>query len=418
MPANMRKTETPVKITMKAHSTIFLLCAIVPLLFSQCKNLEPNDLSEASKNISQDTFPEEPSQKIDVKLMYRFKGEAFPEKVKHLFSNYYSAIAQRQNTSNFYDEQSSDFMRYPASAQNLSLFYEPGFLKKHQPMIIAIYPQGQDTIVKLNFIRVDSTGVGSNVATVNFGVTEKAGYLYLTNMVLINSKGWINREVGEITYIYPPSHTLSEEKAAQMETFNQKMAVLFEMEPLKFRYFVTDSYIDLCRLWGFDYAYDMFNMDTSGGSSAVGSNIIYAGNGTEYYPHELVHLYTFYWLGADHRKTHDWFEEGFATYLGGSRGKSLEWQLGVLKTYLNSEPKLDLSKMFELKMKIGVSTNLNYVIGGLICKLAYEKGGMPAIKELLTAGTSEDDFYRGVEQVLGVPKAGFGDFIYREVCTN
>lgn len=403
---------------MKTHTTLFLLWGVLPLLFSQCKNLEPNNFSEASKDIVQAPLTDEPSQKIDVKLMYRFKGEVFPEKVQYLFSNYYSAIAQRQNTSNFYDERSSDFMRYPASAQNLSLFYEPGFLKKHQPMIIAIYPQGQDTIVKLNFIRVDSVGVGTNMATVNFGVTEKDGYLYLTNMVLINSKEWINREIGNITYIYPPSHSFSEEKAVQMGDFNQRMAVLFETEPMKFRYFVTDSYVDLCRLWGFDYAYDMFNMDTSGGSSAVRSKIIYAGNGTEYYPHELVHLYIFGWLGAEHSKAHDWFEEGFATYLGGSRGKSLEWQLGVLKTYLNSEPKPDLSKMFELKMKIGVSTNLNYVIGGLICKLAYEKGGMPAIKELLTAGTTEDDFYRGVEKVLGVPKEGFGDFIYRKVLTD
>ena len=400
---------------MKFSIRFVLFSCFLSLLFSQCKNEESNDLSIISEDITQDSLTEVPFQKVDVELMYRFVGEPFPERAKYLFSSYYSATASRQNTSNFYDERSCDFMRYPSTSQNLSKFYSPGFFKKHKPMIVAVYPQGQDTIVKLNFIRVDSLGVGTNMATINFGVTERDGYLFLTNMVLLNSKHWVKNEFGNITYIYPPTHQFSQEKATQMEGFNQEMAALFEINPLQFRYFVTNSNMELYRLWGFDYAYDMFNMDTTGGSAAVYSKIIYSGNGTEYYPHELAHLYVSQWLGEDHSKVHSWFSEGLATYLGGSRGKSLDWQLGVLKTYLNSKPKPDLSNLFELKLKIGISTNLDYVIGGLICKLAYEKGGMPAVKELLTVGKSDDDFYRGVEMVLGVSKEDFSDFIYREV---
>lgn len=407
--------QSTMKYSMKFSIRFVLLFCFISLLFTQCENQESSDLSVPPKDALQDSLTEIPFQKVDVELMYRFEGEAFPERAKYLFSSYYSATASRQNTTNFYDERSSEFMRYPATSQNLTKFYEPGFFKKHKPMIVAVYPQGQDTIVKLNFIRVDSLSVGTNMATINFGVTEKGGYLFLTNMVLLNSKDWVNNEFGHITYIYPPTHQFSKEKAAKMEDFSQEMATLFEIEPIQFRYFVTNSNIELYRLWGFDYAYDMFNMDTTGGSAAIYSKIIYSGNGTEYYPHELVHLYVSQWLGAEHSKSHVWFNEGLATYLGGSRGKSLEWQLAVLKTYLNSEPKPDLSNLFKLKMKIGISTNMDYAIGGLICKLAYEKGGIRALKELLTVGKSNDDFYRGIEMVLGVSKEDFPDFIYREM---
>ncbi len=378
---------------------VFLLCLVALFVFSQCKHRENESLSENPKDEIPDSTTEDSLQKVEVELMYRFEGEEFPEKARELFSNYYSAIAQRQNPSNFYDERSTEFMRSPYISQDLNEFFKPGFFKKIKPMIVAVYPQGPDTIVKLNFIRVDSLGIGTNMATINFGVTEKDGYLFLTNMVVLNSKDWVRNEFGNITYIYPPLHQFSQEKASQMEAFNQEMSVLFEMEPMLFRYFITDSWIELAKLWGFDYAYDMFNMDTSGGTAVVTAKIIFSGNGTEYYPHELVHLYVGQWLGTEYKKTHEWFNEGLATYLGGSRGKSLEWQLGVLKSYLDSEPKPDLSNLFDHKMKIGISTNLDYVIGGLICKLAHEKGGMSALRDLLTAGESDDDFYSAVETV-------------------
>ncbi len=380
--------------------------------------MESNSYVECSDEAIKDSLTDESYQTVDVRLMRRFEGEEFPESVRQLFSNYYSAIAQGQGTINFYDEQTLKFMRHPGIFQNLRQFHRPGFFKKDKPMIVAVYPQGSDTIVKLNFVRVDSNGVGTNMATINFGVTEQEGYLHLTNMVLINSRDWVSNESGNITYVYPPSHSFSERTAARMEAFNQRMAALCEIGPVQFRYFITDSDIAVSQLWGFDYAYDMYNMDISGGAVDIYNKIIYSGNGTEYYPHEAVHLYVSEWLGGGWRKAHIWFDEGFATYLGGSRGKSLEWHLEVLKAYLNSEPKPDLSKMFELKMKIGISTNLDYVIGGLICKLAYEKGGMPAIKELLTAGETDEEFYLAVEKVLGVPKEDFGDFIYREITTD
>ena len=391
-----------------------LLCVGALLVFSQCKSQDYDEISGISDNGTQDSSQEDSLKKVEVKLMYRFEGEEFPERARDLFSNYYSAIIQRQNPSNFYDERSTEFMRFPNISQDLGEFYKPGFFKRVTPMIVAVYPQGSDTIVKLNFIRVDSLGVGTNMATINFGVTENDGYLFLTNMVVINAKEWVRNEFGNITYIYSQPHQFSQEKASRMAAFNQEMSELFEMEPIQFRYFITDSWIELAKLWGFDYAYDMFNMDTSGGTAVVSAKIIFSGNGTEYYPHELVHLYVAQWLGPEYKKAHEWFNEGIATYLGGSRGKSLEWQLGVLNAHLNSEPKPDLSNLFDHKMKIGVSTNLDYAVGGLICKLAHENGGMPALRELLTAGKSEDDFYRAVETVLGVKKEGFDDLIRRE----
>lgn len=59
--------------------------------------------------------------------------------------------------------------------------------------------------------------------------------------------------------------------------------------------------------------------------------------------------------------------------------------------------------------------DLRYVIGGLLMKRIYEKEGVAGWLEALRYGTSDEDFYRLLEDKLGVTKTGFDRYVKTEM---
>ena len=147
------------------------------------------------------------------------------------------------------------------------------------------------------------------------------------------------------------------------------------------------------------------------------NQVIFAGNGTEYYPHEIVHLYTTQFWGEKGNYYHQWFDEGIATLFGGYLGLPLEYHLDKLKSYLNKNHSVEIKDISSLQLEINndFQTVPMYTIGGLICKLIYEKEGMVGLFDLLKSGSSDDDFYHAIEKHLGVKKSDFGKFIRSEL---
>lgn len=411
----MINPQSPLRVTsegvnvnsMNTCFQVFVIVSILGLLSCQRggESIDQSDVQQSNEAL--DTAQADSA--VHTELMYRFKDDVFAEELQQLFSEYYTRDRDRKDTRSLFDSESQKFMRWPQVSQSLSLFYDGRFFDVHKPMIIAIYTEGNDTIAKLNFTRVDSLDVATSMATVNFGITKSGDQLKLQNMVYLNSRNWETKHVGNIEYRFPKTHPFALETAKKMQEFNLYAAQLFQTEPIEIKYYICESNIELGRLQGFDFKYDMYNMNNSSGLTDVNHNIIYAGNGSEYYPHELVHLYTYKWEGVP--RYHEWFDEGLATYLGGSRDQPLEWHLSGLAEWLEQNESVDLSDPFSLPRQINDNTGSMYVIGGLICKLAFEKGGMDAIKKLFLAGPNDEDFYKGIEEVFGVKKEELNDFL-------
>lgn len=390
---------------MNAFHQLFLILSLFGLLSCNGSDgsFEENTVnrnSESADVVKHDSI-------VEVELHYRYKDNIFAKELQQLFSQYYTSQRNREDTRHMFHRESQNFMYYPQTSQRI--LNEDRFFDMHKPMVIAIYTQDNDTIAKLNFTRVDSLGIATSMATVNFGITRFGGDFLLQNMVFINSQGWETKHIGNIEYHFPKSHVFTLQAAEKMQEFNLYMAQLFEIDPIDVKYFICESNIELRRLQGFDFLYDMFNMNNSSGLSDGYHKIIYAGNGSEYYPHELIHLYTAQWDGVP--RHHEWFEEGLATFLGGSRDRPLEWHLSELSEWLEQNDSADLSDPFSLPHQINETTGSIYVIGGLICKLAYDQGGMAAVKKLFMAGPSNDDFYTGIDDVFGIQKAGLDEFL-------
>lgn len=77
----------------------------------------------------------------------------------------------------------------------------------------------------------------------------------------------------------------------------------------------------------------------------IHNRIVYTGNNSAYYAHELVHIYT-YELFPD--TNYFWLNEGFATYMDGSGGKDLAWYTKKLKAYLLENTDFEIS-LLELR---------------------------------------------------------------------
>ncbi len=254
---------------------------------------------------------------------------------------------------------------------------------------------------------------------VNFIVTvyaKKVDDQYLlVNKTEYTSNTWKQHQIGNLNYFVHPKHQFVKKEAMKMEKLNKEIAKMFKLDPIPFDYMVANNTDEISKLVGFDFFSYSFQPTQSGGMADTYNQIIYAGNNSAFYPHEVIHLYTHAYAPKQH---HQWVDEGVATLFGGSTGYSLDWHLQKLKRFLEKEPQYKFDDLDKLRIDIPngeYKTDFMYVIGGLICKRIYEKEGMQGLFDALKSGRSEDDYFALIEKKLGVARADFGNYIKSEM---
>jgi len=266
-----------------------------------------------------------------------------------------------------------------------------------------------------SFSHIDDAGeIHLDVISAVYAKEFNGKYLLISSAEYLKTV-FEHKKIGNINYYIHPFHKFKKEEAEAMNVFNLEMAKEFGVEPLEFDYFVASNARDIARTWGYEYMNRMYNPSGKGGIASWQNMIIYSGNNSSYFPHELVHLYTF---SIVPKYPHFWVGEGIATYLGGKSDYSLHWHLLKLKFFLKENPKFDLSDLSKLKMDIPNGDNvsdLRYIIGGLLMKNIYEKEGINGLITSLEYGTSDNDFYQLLEEKLGVSKANFDDYVKEEM---
>ena len=301
----------------------------------------------------------------------------------------------------------------------LQIFLTKPSNQKLQCNIIGVYPVEHDHYaLKSMFTMVDDTTQQVDLKNIITVYAKKINGEYkLVNSLTYNKLVLESKSIGDITYYIHPRHNFQSSDAKKMDTYNTKLAAIYEMDPLKVKYFVCNNTRDLSHLMGMDFMEYSYKPVQTGGMAETTNNTILAGNNSSYYPHELVHLYTYNRFGYN---AHSWFDEGIAAYYGGSSGYTLEWHLDKLKSFLAQEPDYDISDLTALQVDIPngeYMTDFRYAIGGLICKLIIEKHGQKAIWEALQSGRSEEAYFSFLKQKLGVDREDFGDFVKSTVAS-
>ncbi|HMQ84543.1 MAG TPA: hypothetical protein PKA00_16630 [Saprospiraceae bacterium] len=165
---------------------------------------------------------------------------------------------------------------------------------KVQCKIIGIFEveNGHWSLVS-SFSHVDESGeIHLDVISAVYAKKINDQYLLISSAEYLKSI-FEHHKVGNINYYVHPFHQFKKEEAEQMNEFNLKMAKEFGIEPLEFDYFVASNARDIARTWGYEYMNRMYNPTGKGGIASWQNMTIYSGNNSSYYPHELVHLYTF-----------------------------------------------------------------------------------------------------------------------------
>lgn len=268
---------------------------------------------------------------------------------------------------------------------------------KYKPSLLDIVTLKKDSLynVKLAFL------ANRNIHSIyNFLATRQSNGKYVFSRIIdYNTRKWKKKMVGNIQYIISPQHGFDSTVASRLDSFNTATAHFFETDPISLTYYLCTDPQELFQIRGFDYQPVMYKFKT-GGQNESWSNIIYAGNNTAWYPHEVVHSYTYAQYG---RQIHRVFDEGIATYLGGSNEMHLEAHLDNLRRYLKENPSTKVYDLLYNNTEIyDRETNCLYAIGGLFCQVALEEMGKSYLEELLQGGKSKEGFKTTLRNMYGI----------------
>ncbi len=247
-------------------------------------------------------------------------------------------------------------------------FYQPSVMEilptsNKKQKIVKIAYIGHDDGENKNFLRT----IYNLVANVNFEGIKFSSYTkYIT-------ADWKVLEFPNIKYY------ISKKKDANNEEIKKQLEDIdflnnfFECEPLNITYYSCINAVELFNIKGFDYNSDMY-LSENGGLAEEG-NIVYSANNSEFYTHEIVHLYTNKYLN----KIPKVIDEGLATYLGGSGFNNYEWHKQAFKEYISDTTKdINYLKILAnpyIRDYINDETPVPYIVGAILCEYVIKQKG-------------------------------------------
>lgn len=254
-------------------------------------------------------------------------------------------------------------------------------LNYYKPTILSIEKEGEYYGIRTLFSADGLEGAyrASNpwCITKLYAVKEN-GEWRLKNALPVITEKWDQKTIGKITFIYPQHHKFNTSLATKANQFCNELAKEFNFPEWKpFDFYITESGDEMGKLLNFD-------LYAAGYTTGIGMNdkrILLSGMGSEYYPHEFVHLI------LPEFDRHGLIEEGFATWKGGQRGKTFEESAELLANELAKNDTVTFADI--LNKNWGWQYTAFYTTGAVFCKAAYDKGGINLVKKLLE--TPNDD---------------------------
>jgi hypothetical protein len=172
------------------------------------------------------------------------------------------------------------------------------------------------------------------------------------------------------------------------------MSAAFGVAPLpELTYYVADSSDEIHRAMGVDWTFGSFGS----AYGSAGNAMILSGNPVfgEENRHEIMHVL----LGPimAQGRAPPMVQEGVASWLGGSQGMTFDQFMRRYAAYLRQNPDVTVDTVLS-----GSAVDRGwYPTGALLVSMIHERGGFPAVRDLLTSGRSVDDLRAAVSRLLG-----------------
>ncbi len=303
----------------------------------------------------------------------------------------------------------SDFQKYSYPYNDIYRIEEKDSIKNYyQPQLIEIV----DTDIKnQKLFKIAFIGVNKNqsiIKSIYNILVRKDETISLQRPLEFLTKNWTVKNIGNIEYVISPYRKLNEEDVEKQFEIERLLTSYFDLEPIKITYYSCKNPKELFEIKGFDYNPMMYVGQTGGFAE---SNIIFSANNSEFYAHELIHIYSQKRFPTIPRL----LDEGFAMLAGGSGVLDYQFHRENLIKYLQESPELNFSNYTEpyQRMYIYEETSVPYMVGAILCELILKEYGKEKLFELFQ---SEEDLWVSLDKI-GITKENL-DFKLKFVLKN
>jgi len=187
-------------------------------------------------------------------------------------------------------EEKLKFKSFDFSMEYLYQFPSSQLLSYYKPTILSIEKEGDNYGIRTIF---SADGLPEQYRRSNpwcitklYAVKENGNWK-LRNALPVITENWKRKTLGKITFIYPQHHKFNDSLATKASLFCDELSKEYKFSEWKpFDFYITGSGDELGKLLNFDYFF-------AGYTTGIGMNdnrILLSGMGSEYYPHEFIHL--------------------------------------------------------------------------------------------------------------------------------
>gem|GEM_PF-511130 len=290
-----------------------------------------------------------------------------------------------------------------------SLYY---WAKSDQNIILSISKKGDHTVLQSMFYKPIDKGLITIMAIVNVVAMRENNKWVLYNYLPYHSKGWVNKKIGTISYVYHPHHDFNSKKAKSANEFLRNLSSIFDLKIAELTYYIAPDCDGLHHLKGFEYVFTMGALDVCGFYDEINHIIYSTSQGGESNQHEIVHV-----MNERFPNGHGLLLAGIAAYWGGENanfGKPLIYHLKRVNEYLVQHQEIDLNEFTEF-YSMDSKTNPQYVIGAVICDEALKKGGIEKLKIMLNAGSTDEELIETIHKELGIAPTDLNSFFRSKI---
>ena len=280
----------------------------------------------------------------------------------------------------------------------------------YRPTLAEIIPteKPNQKIVKIAFIGHNNETQENQLKSIyNLIVNVQQDKILFSRYLDFSTEKWKTVSKESLTYKISPNKTINETEIAEQLNDINKICKFFNCNPISITYYSCINPKELFEIKGFDYN-PMMYVDKTGGLADYG-NIIYSGNSSEIYTHEIIHIYT----SNLFPKIDKFIDEGLATIMAGSGKYSYEWHRKKLEIFLNENKNYDFSRHTDAYERIYFEneTSIPYLTSALILERTLRIYGKEKFMELLK---SENEFWTTLKTV-GLTKENINEELRKQI---
>lgn len=263
-------------------------------------------------------------------------------------------------------------------------------------------------IVKIAFIgHRNETQENQLKSIYNIVANIKQDNVLFSRFLDLATENWKTIEKTNLTYKVSPNKVVNETEIANQQNDIDRICIFFKCKPIHITYYSCINPEELFKIKGFDYNPMMFTNKT-GGLADFG-NIIFSGNNSEIYTHEIIHIYA----STLFPKIDKFIDEGLATLLAGSGKYTYEWHRSKLDKFLNQNKDYNFAEHTDAYEGnyFEIETSIPYLTSALILERTLRIYGKDKLMEVLK---SETELWTTLKKV-GLTKENLNEELRKQI---